>query len=84
MEAVIRQILRDSGNLAVDAGLVSAEEDLYECGLTSHACVNVMLALEDEYDFEFPDYLLRMSTFQSVVSIIGALGEAGVDVSAAS
>jgi acyl carrier protein len=80
MEEAIRNILRDSGNLAVDAATVSAEEDLYQCGLTSHACVNVMLALEDEYDFEFPDYLLRMSTFQSVTSIIGALGEAGVTV----
>ncbi len=83
MEEVIRKILSDSGNLAVDAGTVSAGDDLYEHGLTSHACVNVMLALEDEYDFEFPDYLLRMSTFQSVHSIIAALGEAGVDVSPA-
>lgn len=80
MEEVIRKILRDSGNLAVDVATVSDQDDLYERGLTSHACVNVMLALEDEYDFEFPDYLLRMSTFQSVDSIIGALGEAGVTV----
>jgi acyl carrier protein len=80
MEEVIRRVLRESGHLAVDVDGVSTEEDLYECGLTSHACVNVMLALEDEYDFEFPDYLLRMSTFQSVGAIIGALGEAGVTV----
>ena len=80
MEEVIRKILRDSGNLAVDLDSVSDDEDLYERGLTSHACVNVMLALEDEYDFEFPDHLLRMSTFQSVRSITGALGAAGVTV----
>jgi acyl carrier protein len=58
---------------------VAADADLYECGLTSHACVNVMLGLEDEFDFEFPDRLLRMSTFQSVKNIGEALGEAGVD-----
>jgi acyl carrier protein len=80
MEEVIRKILRDSGNLAVDVDTLSDDEDLYERGLTSHACVNIMLALEDEYDFEFPDDLLRMSTFQSVRSITGALGAAGVTV----
>jgi acyl carrier protein len=80
MEEVVRRVLRENGNLVVDAETVSAEEDLYEGGLTSHACVNVMLGLEDEFDFEFPDHLLRMSTFQSVSSIIGALSAAGVTV----
>jgi acyl carrier protein len=80
MEDVIRRILRENGNLAVDIDTVAADADLYECGLTSHACVNVMLGLEDEYDFEFPDRLLRMSTFQTVHNIGEALTEAGVTV----
>lgn len=80
MEEVIRRILRDSGKLAVDIDSVGSDEDLYERGLTSHACVNVMLGLEDEYDFEFPDRLLRMSTFQSVRNISLALVEAGATV----
>jgi acyl carrier protein len=78
MEHEIRQVLKDSGNLAVDIDSVSNDEDLYEQGLTSHACVNVMLGLEDAFDFEFPDHLLRMSTFQTVNNIGQAMREAGV------
>ena len=35
--------------------------DLYAAGMTSHASVNVMLALEDAFDIEFPDELLTKS-----------------------
>ena len=31
------------------------DDDLYLLGLTSHATVNVMLALEDEFEIEFPE-----------------------------
>ena len=43
--------------------------------MTSHASVNVMLALEDEFDVEFPEAMLRKSTFESVAAIRVALGE---------
>jgi acyl carrier protein len=39
--------------------------------MTSHASVNVMLALEDAFDVEFPDEMLRRSVFESI-SAIGA------------
>ena len=32
------------------------DADLYQAGMTSHASVNVMLALEGEFDVEFPDH----------------------------
>jgi acyl carrier protein len=41
--------------------------------MTSHASVNVMLALEDALDIEFPERLLKKSTFASVASILDAL-----------
>ena len=40
-----------------------------------------MLALEDEFEVEFPDQLLRKSTFASVASIRGALAQLGVAAS---
>jgi acyl carrier protein len=43
--------------------------------MTSHASVNVMLALEDEFDIEFPESMLRKSTFESVYAIREALSE---------
>lgn len=79
MDETIRTILRDNGRLPVDVDTLGREDDLYRAGLTSHASVNVMLALEDEFDVEFPDELLRKSTFESIASIATALGAIGVD-----
>jgi acyl carrier protein len=45
--------------------------------MTSHASVNLMLALEAAFDIEFPDAMLKRSVFQSVASISKALGELG-------
>ena len=52
---------------------------LYAAGLTSHASVNVMLALEDAFDLEFPERLLKKATFSSLGSIVEAIDEIRVD-----
>ena len=65
----IRQIVADNGKLPVDVATLTEEDDLFDAGMTSHANVNVMLALEDVYDIEFPEELLRRSTFQSLAAI---------------
>ncbi|MBM7459080.1 acyl carrier protein [Rhodococcus coprophilus] len=77
-EQAIRKVLDEHAKLSVDATDLDLAADLYELGLTSHASVNVMLALEDTFDVEFPDELLRKSTFASVDSIRSALTELGV------
>ena len=41
-----------------------------------------MLALEDAFDVEFPDSMLRKSTFESIASITEALTELGVSAPA--
>ena len=51
------------------------DSDLYEAGMTSHASVNVMLALEGAFDVEFPDRMLRRGVFESVSAIAAALTE---------
>lgn len=48
---------------------------MYAVGMTSHASVNVMLALEDEFDVEFPERLLRKQSFDSIFRIREALTE---------
>lgn len=75
MDADIRQVLAEQGKLAQDIAMLSDDADLYAAGLTSHASVNVMLALEDAFDVEFPDRLLKKATFTSVASIREALAE---------
>ncbi|CAM3178974.1 MULTISPECIES: acyl carrier protein [Actinomycetes] len=69
MKDQIRDILAAHGRLAVDAQSVEDDADLYELGLTSHASVNVMLALEDEFDVEFPDEDLKKATFATVSNL---------------
>jgi acyl carrier protein len=75
MEETIRKILSEHAHLPVDVAKLGDEEDLYQAGMTSHASVNVMLAIEDEFDVEFPEAMLRKSTFESVSAITVALGE---------
>jgi acyl carrier protein len=71
----IRQIIKDHGRLSVNVASLPAEADLYHAGMTSHASVNVMLALEDHFDVEFPDRMLTRSVFESISSIEAALAE---------
>jgi len=71
----IRQILAQHGRLPVDVQTLSDDADLYEAGMTSHASVNVMLGLEDHFDIEFPDRMLKRSVFESINAIAAALSE---------
>jgi acyl carrier protein len=75
MDETIRNILAEHAHLPVDVTNLGDEDDLYRAGMTSHASVNVMLAIEDEFDVEFPEAMLRKSTFESVAAIRVALGE---------
>ncbi|MBL0419347.1 acyl carrier protein [Ramlibacter sp. AW1] len=75
MDSTIRRVLREHGRLSTDPGQLAADADLYQAGMTSHASVNVMLALEGEFDVEFPDHLLKRHVFGSIASIERALGE---------
>ena len=75
----IKTVLAAHGRLGSDAQALTADADLYQAGLTSHASVNVMLALEGEFDIEFPDNMLNRSVFGSIGAIRAALIELGVD-----
>jgi acyl carrier protein len=72
-EAEVRRILQDHGQLPVSMTAVPDDADLFDLGMTSHASVNVMLALEDAFDVEFPDAMLRRSTFETIAAISTAL-----------
>lgn len=74
----IRRILKEHGRLSKDVETLSVDDDLNQAGLTSHASVNIMLALEGEFDIEFPDAMLRRNIFSSLASIQTALKEMNV------
>ena len=77
VEATVRAILAKHGRLVSDAATLPADADLYRAGLSSHASVNIMLALESEFDIEFPDELLKRSVFSSIASIGDAVAQIG-------
>jgi acyl carrier protein len=80
VDATIRGVIEEHGRLAVTVSSLDDNDDLYQNGLSSHASVNVMLGLEDAFDIEFPDELLRKGTFKSVSAIRRALESIGVEV----
>lgn len=75
MAEEIRQIIKDHGRLPIEVGDLAVDADLYEAGMTSHASVNVMLALEDHFDVEFPDRMLTSNVFGSIASIEVAIAQ---------
>jgi acyl carrier protein len=75
---LIRNVLAEHARLAVPLDSLADSDDLYQAGMTSHSSVNLMLALEDAFDVEFPDSMLKRSVFESVDSIAAALHVLGV------
>jgi acyl carrier protein len=78
IDETIRSVLKAHGRLAVDPETLGETVDLYTSGLSSHSSVNVMLALENEFNLEFPDEMLTKATFQSISSVREALEKLGV------
>jgi acyl carrier protein len=71
----IRRLLDEHGRLQVPAASLAETQDLYAAGLTSFAAVQLMLALEEKFDIEFPEHMLNRRSFSSVKSIAECLRE---------
>ncbi|HVU80596.1 MAG TPA: acyl carrier protein [Rhodanobacteraceae bacterium] len=69
----IRAILKTHGRLERDVDALKDDSDLYQAGMTSQASVNVLLAVEGEFDVEFPDRLLKRKVFESIAAIACAV-----------
>ena len=71
----IREILFQHARLTQDARTLGADSCLHDAGLTSLGTVNVMLALENHFNVEFPESMLSRRTFDSVDSIAEAVSK---------
>ncbi len=71
----IRRILEEHARLGRDVNTIADGDSLYDSGLSSHASVSVMLAIEDTFDIEFPDNMLNRRVFESIASIREAVDE---------
>ena len=70
-----RDTLRQYARLNRDVSSISEDADLYAFGLTSHATVNLMLGLEDAFQVEFPERMLRRRTFETIGNIRESIAE---------
>jgi acyl carrier protein len=71
----IRQIVKEHARLSIEVDSLGEDGDLYKAGMSSHASVNLMLALEGAFEVEFPDRMLKRRVFESVASIRSAIEE---------
>ena len=71
---IIREILGIHGRMT-KADALDPAQDLYASGLTSFAAVQLMLALEEAFDVEFPERMLNRRSFASIDAIAACLTE---------
>jgi acyl carrier protein len=75
LRSEVREVLRAHARIPIGIDDLDDNADLFQAGMSSHASVSVMLALEDTFDVEFPDNMLKRSVFESVTDIAVAIAE---------
>ena len=83
MNDIVRELLTKHGSLPIAIDQIADDADLYDAGLSSFTSVQLMLALEEHFDVEFPEHLLNRKSFSSVGAIVSALEEITGDQQAA-
>jgi acyl carrier protein len=74
MKEQIKALISQFGSLNVDVDTLGDSDDLFAAGMSSLNSVNLMLALEDHFDVEFPNEQLNRQTFESIDAIAEAIG----------
>jgi len=69
----VRRIVASYGRLSVDLDGVGPEDNLYLLGMTSHATLNIVMAIEETFDIEYPEDLLDRSIFESLSAMEAAI-----------
>ncbi len=69
----IRSLFARNEALPFDINALTDEDNLYDAGMTSFASVQIMLAIEEEFDTEFPEEMLTRRTFASLANIADAV-----------
>jgi acyl carrier protein len=73
MKQRIQRIVKENAGLGAGYENIGDSTDLYQAGMTSYASVVLMIALENEFDIEFPDGMLSRSVFESIDRIAEAI-----------
>lgn len=62
----IRDVLDSLEAMAGLAAGLGEDDQLFDKGLDSFGSVQLMLALEEQFDIEFPDHLLNRRSFSTI------------------
>jgi acyl carrier protein len=73
MIELVRDLIIKTCDLSMNPAEIDKNTDLYAAGLTSFRSVQLMLALEQTFDIEFPDHLLNRKTFTNIHNICDAI-----------
>jgi acyl carrier protein len=69
----LRQVVAEHAGLGRSCDTLSDEDDLWEAGMNSLASVQLLLAVEETFQVEFPDEAVTRETFSHVYSIAEAV-----------
>jgi len=75
MIEAVRRLIEDKASLSMHACDLSSDADLYRASLTPFAAIQLMLALEKEFEVEFPERMLNRKSMSSIGRIVFCLRE---------
>lgn len=73
MYSLIRSIIDKEARLSVPAADLTPGADLYALGMTPYSAVRVLLAVERNFEIEFPRTALKRETMGSLDAIAQAI-----------
>ncbi|SFL97144.1 Acyl carrier protein [Bradyrhizobium sp. NFR13] len=71
----VRAIVGSMNLLPVPVDGLSDQDNLFDAGMTSFGSVQLMMAIEEEFDIEFPNSLLTRKTFATLGGLISAVDQ---------
>ncbi|KVK97116.1 acyl carrier protein [Burkholderia ubonensis] len=73
MKNAIREILKHVAHLETAVDTIGDADDLYDAGLSSLDTIQLMLAIERQFDIEIPDEMLNRQLFRSIDALAEAI-----------
>jgi acyl carrier protein len=73
MIEAIRHLVAEHGRLSVTADTLDINADLFASGLKSFAAVQLLMAIENRFDIEFPDSMMNKTSLSNIAAIKNAI-----------
>ena len=73
VDEILRSIVTKVAKLPATSDVLGRDDDLFDRGLTSFACVQLMLSVEETFDIEFPDALMSRQSFTSLAKLASTI-----------